>query len=72
MVVALDYTLTSGVKETKRLDNQLKAPVVHHITSSMAGIVTIRGFSKEYVFKERYQHPHYEYQHLLNPLSYQV
>ena len=53
-VVLIDWTMHHGVKETKRLDNQLKAPVIHHITSSMAGIVTIRAFHKEEVFMERY------------------
>jgi len=53
-VVGLDWTMQSGVKETKRLDNQLKAPVIHHITSSMSGIITIRGFQKEEVFKKQF------------------
>ena len=54
IVIVIDWTMHYGVKETKRLDNQLKAPVIHHITSSMAGIVTIRAFQKEEVFMERY------------------
>ena len=54
IVIVIDWTMHHGVKETKRLDNQLKAPVIHHITSSMAGIVTIRAFQKEEVFMERY------------------
>ena len=53
-VVLIDWTMHHGVKETKRLDNQLKAPVIHHITSSMAGIVTIRAFQKEEVFLQRF------------------
>ena len=53
IVAALDNTMNGGVKETKRLDNQMKAPVIHHITSSMAGIVTIRGFRKQGVFLNR-------------------
>ena len=54
IVIVIDWTMHHGVKETKRLDNQLKAPVIHHITSSMAGIVTIRAFQKEEVFLQRF------------------
>ena len=53
IIIGLDITMIGGVKETKRLDNQMKAPVIHHITSSMAGIVTIRGFRKQPVFLDR-------------------
>ena len=52
-VFLLDYTMSNGVRETKRLDNEKKAPVIHHITSSMAGIVTIRGFQREKIFLQR-------------------
>jgi hypothetical protein len=31
-----------GVLETKKLDNKLKSPVIHHITSSMTGVNVIR------------------------------
>ena len=53
LLVLVDMTMNSGVQETKKLDNQLKAPVLHHISSSVAGIVTIRGFRKQEVFKKR-------------------
>ena len=46
--------MNSGVQETKKLDNQLKAPVRHHISSSVSGIVTIRSFRKQEVFKKRF------------------
>ena len=49
----LDNALNIGVYQCKKLDNQLKAPVLHHITSTMAGLVIIRGFGKQRVFKER-------------------
>ena len=52
-VFLLDYTMSNGVRETKRLDNEKKAPVILHITSSMAGIVTIRGFQREKIFLQR-------------------
>ena len=52
-VFLMDYTMSNGVRETKRLDNEKKAPVIHHITSSMAGIVTIRGFQREKIFMQR-------------------
>ena len=31
IVVGLDWTMLSGVKETKRLDNQLKVTSIRHI-----------------------------------------
>ena len=53
LVILLDTAMNSGVYHCKKLDNQLKAPVLHHITSSMAGLVIIRGFAKQTVFKKR-------------------
>ena len=53
LTVLLDMIMNTGVHQTKKLDNQMKAPVLHHISSSMAGIVTIRGFRKQEVFKRR-------------------
>lgn len=52
--VLLDFTMNSGVLEAKKLDNIMKSPVIHHISSSMAGVVVIRGFGKEEIFKERF------------------
>ena len=52
--VLLDFTMNSGILEAKKLDNIMKSPVIHHISSSMAGVVVIRGFGKEEVFKERF------------------
>ena len=49
----LDLTMNSGVLEAKKLDNLMKSPVIHHISSSMAGVMIIRGFGKEGVFKSR-------------------
>ena len=42
--------MNRGIYEAKKLDNHMKEPVVHHITSSMTGIATIRGFQKQDVF----------------------
>ena len=53
LVLLLDTVMNSGVYQCKKLDNQLKAPVLHHISSSMAGLVSIRGFGKQTVFKKR-------------------
>jgi len=50
----LDLTMNSGVLEAKKLDNLMKSPVIHHISSSMAGVMIIRGFGKEGVFKSRF------------------
>ena len=52
--VLLDFTMNSGVLEAKKLDNIMKSPVIHHISSSMAGVVVIRGFGKEEIFKARF------------------
>merc|ERR1719237_661266 len=52
--IVLDFTMNSGILEAKKLDNIMKSPVIHHISSSMAGVVVIRGFGKEEVFKERF------------------
>ena len=54
--ILLDVVMNKGVLETKQLDNLMKSPVIHHITSSMAGVNIIRGFKKEEVFKKRYGH----------------
>ena len=51
--VVIDLMMNSGVLETKKLDNLMKSPVIHHISSSMAGVNIIRGFAKEDVFKRR-------------------
>lgn len=53
LVILLDTVMNTGVYQCKKLDNQLKAPVLHHISSSMAGLVSIRGFGKQTVFKKR-------------------
>ena len=51
--IMLDRTMNSGVLEAKKLDNMMKTPVIHHVSSSMAGVTIIRGFNKEEVFKAR-------------------
>ena len=53
LVLLLDTAMNSGVYECKKLDNQLKAPVLHHISSSRDGLVIIRSFGKQNVFKKR-------------------
>ena len=53
LVLLVDTTMNSGVYQCKKLDNQLKAPVLHQLSSSMAGLVIIRGFGKQTVFKKR-------------------
>ncbi len=53
LVLLVDTTMNSGVYQCKKLDNQLKAPVLHHLSSSMAGLVVIRGFGRQTVFKKR-------------------
>ena len=53
LFILLDLTMNSGVLESKKIDNLMKSPVIHHISSSMAGVMIIRGFGKEDVFKAR-------------------
>lgn len=50
----LDVWLNRGLKETKRLDNLRKSPVLNHITSTMAGLSVIRAFGRQRVFLERF------------------
>ena len=51
LVLLLDTAMNTGVYQCKKLDNQLKAHVLHHI--HMAGLVSIRGFGKQTVFRKR-------------------
>ena len=53
LFTTLDLLMNKGVLESKKLDNLMKSPVIHHITSSMSGVNVIRGFKKEDVFKKR-------------------
>lgn len=50
----LDVWLNKGLKETKRLDNLRKSPVLNHITSTMSGLSVIRSFGRQRVFLERF------------------
>ena len=54
MILILDIIMNSGVRQTKKLDNLMKSKVVHHITNTMEGVVTIRWFHKENFFKKRF------------------
>jgi hypothetical protein len=50
----LDVWLNVGLRETKKLDNLLKSPVLNHMSSTMAGLSVIRTFGRQKVFLERY------------------
>lgn len=50
----LDVWLNVGLRETKKLDNLLKSPVLNHISSTMAGLSVIRTFGRQKIFLERY------------------
>ncbi|KAK3927988.1 Multidrug resistance-associated protein 5 [Frankliniella fusca] len=50
----LDVWLNKGLKETKRLDNLRKSPVLNHITSTMSGLSVIRSFGRQRIFLERF------------------
>ena len=40
--ITLDVFMNEGVRQTKKLDNKSKSPVLHHLSSGMAGISIIR------------------------------
>ncbi|PSN51489.1 Multidrug resistance-associated protein 5 [Blattella germanica] len=50
----LDIWLNVGLRETKKLDNLLKSPVLNHITSTMAGLSVIRTYGRQKIFLERF------------------
>lgn len=50
----LDVWLNVGLRETKKLDNLLKSPVLNHISSTMAGLSVIRTFGRQKIFLERF------------------
>jgi hypothetical protein len=50
----LDVWLNVGLRETKKLDNLLKSPVLNHISSTLAGLSVIRTFGRQNIFLERY------------------
>ncbi|CAF2081819.1 unnamed protein product [Brassica napus] len=46
-----NYYLTSS-RELTRLDSITKAPVIHHFSESIAGVMTIRSFRKHELFRQ--------------------
>lgn len=54
LFVLLDVWLNVGLRETKKLDNILKSPVLNHISSTMAGLSVIRTFGRQKIFLERF------------------
>lgn len=48
----LAFTYLAGAREIKRLESTAKSPVFEHFWSSLAGLVTIRAFSKSDTFIE--------------------
>ena len=45
--------LISGVREIKHIENVMRSPVVHHISSTVSGLPIIRVFQREHVFTNR-------------------
>ncbi|CAN8253900.1 unnamed protein product [Cochlearia groenlandica] len=45
------YYLASS-RELTRLDSITKAPVIHHFSESIAGVMTIRSFKKQQIFRQ--------------------
>ncbi|KAJ4445532.1 hypothetical protein ANN_12212 [Periplaneta americana] len=54
LFMLLDVWLNVGLRETKRLDNLLKSPVLNHISSTMAGLSVIRTYGRQKIFLERF------------------
>nr|AHK05653.1 ATP-binding cassette transporter sub-family C member 5 [Tigriopus japonicus] len=53
--VLLDVIMNRGILETKKLENITKSPVIHHLSSAMAGISIIRGYQKQSVFQKKFE-----------------
>jgi ATP-binding cassette subfamily C (CFTR/MRP) protein 1 len=49
----LDIFLNEGVRQTKKLENRANSPVLHHLSSAMAGIAIIRGYQRQSLFQKR-------------------
>lgn len=54
LFVLLDLTMNKGISETKKLDNILKSPVMSLVSSSMAGLATIRGYKRQEYLKKNF------------------
>ncbi len=50
----LDVVMNRGVVEARKLDNVTKSPVLHHLSSALAGIATIRAYRRQHVFQRKY------------------
>ena len=50
----LDHFMNRGVLWTRKLDNATKSPVLHHLSSAMAGLAVIRGYGRQEVFQRRF------------------
>ena len=53
--LGLDMLINNGVREIKKVENQAKSPVLHHLTSAMAGVSIIRGFRMQGEFQGRFR-----------------
>ncbi|CAG7725355.1 unnamed protein product [Allacma fusca] len=54
VMILLGAWLNIGVRQTKKLDNVLKSPVVGHLQSSMGGLSIIRTYNRQAVFQQRF------------------
>ena len=45
--------LISGIRATKQIENVMRSPVVHHISSTVSGLPVIRVFQREHLFAQR-------------------
>ena len=51
--VFIDVGMSQGVVASRKLENQTKSPVLHHLNSAMAGVAIIRGYQRQDVFQRR-------------------
>lgn len=51
----LGKCLMSGIRETKHLENIVRAPVVQQLASTVSGLAVIRVFNKQNLFSQRFE-----------------
>jgi len=53
IMIFMDVWLNFCVRETRKLENVMKTPVIHHLQSSLGGLSIIRTFRREDAFRIR-------------------
>lgn len=55
LFVGFDVFLNGGVRETKRIDNLLRPPLLAHIAATIQGLPIIRCYEKQKMFAEKFR-----------------